>query len=181
MARQHTLGNNVLADVRSASENWFSFGWLAPSVAFANAVVLVGVVRYLNPSTLPFLTDGIDRVAQFIRLALAISLIGNVTRIWYSPSWFVGLADLVATLAGMVATLRLFQVFPFDFDDGTTPWTTVVRLLLIAAMVGAAFGIALSMSRLLAHGADGGRRGRWGIRPAKRRRRPKGPLAEVAK
>lgn len=54
--------DDVMADIRSATANWFSFGWLAPTVALANAVVLIAVIRYLNPSTLSFLTDEIDRV-----------------------------------------------------------------------------------------------------------------------
>lgn len=175
MARHHMFGDDVLADVRSASDNWFSFGWLAPTVAFANAVVLVAVVRYLNPSTLPFLTDAIDRVTLFIRLALAISLIGNITRLWYSPSWFVGVADLVATLAGLVATVRLFQVYPFAFDNGTIPWTSVVRLLLVAAMVGAASGIALATSRLLAIRRGAGGKAAGGSDPNDAREGPKDP------
>lgn len=148
----------MVADVRSATTDWFSFGWLAPTVALANAVVLVAAVRYLNPSTLSFLTEEIDQVAPFIRLALLVSLIGNIVRLWFSPSWFVGLTDVLATLAGLVATVRLFQIFPFTFNDAPSLWTMVLRVLLIMAMVGAAFGIVLSAGRLLAmRGAVGGR------------------------
>jgi hypothetical protein len=138
-----------MADVRSATANWFSFGWLAPTVALVNAVVLIAVIRYLNPSTLSFLTEEIDRVTPFIALALVISLFGNVVRLWFSPSWFVSLADVLATSAGLAATVRLFQVSPFVFDDGPIPWTVVLRVLLIAAMVGSVFGIVLSTGRLL--------------------------------
>ncbi len=146
-----------MADVRSATANWFSFGWLAPTVALANAVVLIAVVRYLNPSTVSFLTDEIDRATPFIVLALLISLVGNIVRLRFSPSWFVSLVDVLATLAGLVATVRLFQVFPFAVDDGVIPWTVVLRVLLVAAMVGAVFGIVLSTGRLLStRGTAGG-------------------------
>ena len=47
--------------------------------------------------------------------------------------------------------IRLWQVFPFDFADGTA-WPVLVRVLLLLGIVGGAIGIVVNLVALVRGG-----------------------------
>ena len=59
--------------------------------------------------------------------------------------WFRPLGEIVVTAIGLVALVRLWQAFPFAFDDQGVPWHLVVRWLLAIGMVGSAIGIVANL------------------------------------
>jgi hypothetical protein len=56
------------------------------------------------------------------------------------------LGDLLTTVVGLAATLRVWDVFPFDLTSG---WHLTVRVLLVVAIVGSMLGIVAALVRLL--------------------------------
>ena len=63
---------------------------------------------------------------------------------------FVNPGGRALGLAGafIAATVRIYQVFPFDFSAYEFPWETLTRAILIIAIVGAAISIIVETVRL---------------------------------
>lgn len=121
-------------------------------IAIAINGVLLYVVRHLVEwDIVPFLTDDFDQVVPIISLSLMASLIVNGLRLLGVPEWFALLGDLVSTTISLVATLRIYSVFPFDFDDDGVPWDLVVRGLLLIAIFGTAVALIVVLVKLLKH------------------------------
>lgn len=66
------------------------------------------------------------------------------------------LGDVVTTSVGVVAMVRIWQVFPFDVDSDTSGWGLLLRVLLAVGIIGSVIGIVTALVRL----ARGGPRGR---------------------
>jgi hypothetical protein len=60
--------------------------------------------------------------------------------------WFKSLVQINLNLFGFLSTYTIYRVFPFDF--GISFWGLVVRIALIAAMIGIAIGTVVEFSRL---------------------------------
>ena len=106
-------------------------------------------------AALSFLTPDMARVLTLINLSIGIGVVINLARIAFDPRWFVALGDVVSTGIGVVALIRIWQVFPFRFGAGSIDWALVVRVVLIVAIVGSIIGIVAGLvSMLRAIGAD---------------------------
>ncbi|WP_353828017.1 hypothetical protein [Agromyces sp. SYSU T0242] len=93
----------------------------------------------------PFLTDAAAEVLPWINASLAIGVVVNAIDLILDRRWVKALGDAVTTGVGLAATIRIWQVFPFDFGDTTFPWVVVVRSLLVLAIVGSAIGILVAV------------------------------------
>jgi hypothetical protein len=54
---------------------------------------------------------------------------------------------------GLVVTVRIFRVFPFDFSEYDFPWAGTTRAILILAMVGVCIGMIVEAVKLLGRAA----------------------------
>lgn len=114
-----------------------------------NAALLYVVRHLVEWDILPFLTDDFDRVAPIISLSLVASMIVNGLRLAGVPNWFALLGDLVSTTISLVATVRIYSVFPFDFDDDGVPWDLAVRGVLIIAVFGTVVALIVVLVKLM--------------------------------
>ena len=139
-----SYGSGLFDDRRRALS---SFGHL---VGIAVSLVLLYVVHKLVEwDLLSFLTDGYDRVVGPISLSIVATIVGHVVKI-VLPSRRLGfLIDGVATAFGFYALLRIFQVFPFEFDPDGFRWHLVVRFVLVIGLLGSAIGVLVTPLRLL--------------------------------
>lgn len=64
------------------------------------------------------------------------------------PAWLRGLGDMVATTLGLVAMVRLWQVFPVDFADGSL-WRLLARWVVAVGIAGSAIGIIAGVAKLV--------------------------------
>jgi hypothetical protein len=96
---------------------------------------------------LPFLTSDTSQVLWLVNVSLAAGLAANVVYLFYDPAWLKTLGDLVTMSIGLAAAIRVWQVFPFDFH-GSAAWSTVVRVLLIVAIVGSCIAILVNLVSL---------------------------------
>ena len=117
-----------------------------------NAGLIYVVTHLLEWDLLGFLTDEFEAVVPIIVFSLIVNIVVNFAYLWYDDEWFKTLGQLVSNVVALVATVRLFTVFPFDFSGygfnvelGSAPfdlnWEFVTRAVLILAMVG--LGIAI--------------------------------------
>jgi hypothetical protein len=122
-------------------------------VGYVVAIIINGmllyVVRHLVEwDIVPFLTDEFDQVVPIISLSLIASVVVNGLRLAGVPNWLALLGDLISTTISLVATLRIYTVFPFDFDDGV-PWDLAARGLLIIALFGTAVALIVVLVKLM--------------------------------
>ena len=114
----------------------------------AGYVVAVGVnalLLYLlnrNPGwqSVPFLTDAMSRAIGVVNLSITAGLVANLVYVVWDPPWLRALGDLATTCVGVLAMLRLWQVWPFDFPAGL-PWDLIAHVALGLGLVGGAIGI----------------------------------------
>lgn len=114
-----------------------------------NAALLVAARNLLDWDILPFLTDDFDRVLPAITLSLLVTIAVHVVRLFHDSMRFAIATDAIATGFGLYAAIRLFQVFPFDFDSAGFRWHLLVRALLVVAIVGSTITIVAAPFRLL--------------------------------
>ncbi len=119
------------------------------SIAAAVNVFMLFVVNNLQRwDVLPWLTDDFSRVLPWINVSLVA---GIVTNLWYiidnrTPVRATG--EIITTLIGLVVTIRVLSVFPFDFSDYSFSWGFVVRALLVIAIIGSFIGIIVNAFKL---------------------------------
>lgn len=128
----------------------FGFG-----LAVAINVALLYVVQNLASwDVLPFLTTDFEEVVPWISFSLIVAILANAVYMVYEHPMLRPVGDIFTNLASLVATWRVFQVFPFDFSDYSFPWDVLTRVVLIIGIVGTAVGVIVALTKL----ANGGRR-----------------------
>lgn len=112
--------------------------------------VNVGLLYLLNRNpgweAVPFLTPAMGRVIGVVNLSIAVGAAANLLYVVWDPEWLKALGDLTTTCVGLLAMLRLWQVWPFDFASGT-PWDLLARVALGLGLLGSVVGILASTVR----------------------------------
>jgi len=121
-------------------------GYVAAVVV--NSVLLVVINVRPGWGVLPFLTDDVTEVLWLINLSLAASTAVNLTYLWFDRSWFKSLCQIGTAFISLVAAVRLYQVFPFDFSAYAFNWAAVTRVILALAIFGSVVAIAVEVVKL---------------------------------
>lgn len=103
----------------------------------------------------PFLTAETTEVLWLVNVTLLVGIVANLIYLFYDAPWLTSLGGVVTTIIGLVAAIRITQVFPFDFGDWAFDATVLAWILLIIAIVGSAIGIVVqvvSFVRAVSHG-----------------------------
>ena len=103
----------------------------------------------LDWDVLPWLTDEFGEALPAINVSLWIAVIVNLLRLAYSPTWFVGVTEIISLASSLRATVVMWRVFPLDFTNYWSGWELVVRALLVVAIVGTITGILTQVVKLL--------------------------------
>jgi len=121
---------------------------LGYTIAMALNAVLLYLVN-VSPGwrAVPFLTDDTTEVLGWVNASLVASIIANALYVVMDGPWFRPLGELV-TLVGLAALVRLWQVFPFAFDDVGVPWHEITRWVLAIGMGGSVIGLIVTMVKL---------------------------------
>ena len=113
-----------------------------------NLVMLIVVHQVLDWGWPTFLTDNFDLVVPWISLSLIITITANLVYQFNDAPTVKSTGQILVNLIGISVTYRIYQVFPFDFSATSFNWETVVRVLLILAMVGAGIGVLTEAGNL---------------------------------
>lgn len=106
-----------------------------------NAVLLYAINVWPGWEAVPFLTVATTSVIGWVNFTVIAGLVANLILLVRDPLWFKALADMFTTTIGLIAAIRIWQVFPFDFGSSSFDWALVVRILLVLGIVGSAIGI----------------------------------------
>ncbi len=94
----------------------------------------------------PFLTDATTEVLALVNASIAVSLVANLVYLAWDPAWLKALGDLVTISVGVVAMVRIWQVWPIDFPAGSA-WDVLARVAVGVGIAGGLVGIVASIGR----------------------------------
>ncbi|MEU5265549.1 hypothetical protein [Amycolatopsis sp. NPDC021455] len=129
-------------------------GYLAGVVV--NGALLALINGRPGWAAVPFLTDGFAAVVGVVDVALVAGLVTGFVHLWHDPEWLVTADGLVTTGAGLVALVRIWQVFPFDFGATSSDWATAARVVLAIGIAGSVLGLVTGLVDLVRAGPVGG-------------------------
>lgn len=122
------------------------FGYLVAIVV--NAGLLYVVNNILDWDVAPFLTDDFEQVAPIIVVTLWVGILINLIYLFSDAKWIKALAQIGLAGISIAATIRLYQVFPFDFTASDFPWNAITRTILILGIVGTSISIIVEAVKL---------------------------------
>jgi hypothetical protein len=114
-----------------------------------NAAVLVVVNNLLEWGWISWLTDDFEEVLPLLNLSLTATILVNVIYLAYDAEWFKSACELGLLAVSLAVTIRMYQVFPFDFSAYDANWDTLARLVLVFAMVGVAIAMIVQLVKLV--------------------------------
>ncbi|MEN8240008.1 MAG: hypothetical protein ABFR53_12510 [Actinomycetota bacterium] len=97
----------------------------------------------------PFLTDEWNDAVPYVAFAIGVNLAFTITLLFYDAEWYRSATQIVMNLAGLVAAVVVWQIWPFIFTDGGFPWEIIVRVGLALAVVGPIVGIISEAVKLV--------------------------------
>jgi len=95
-------------------------------VAIAVMIVIIYLLRNARSWGLTFLTEDFGKCLFFIELSIYISIAAQAIYIFYDNRWFKHLAQGVNNIAGAVALIMIYVIFPFDIEDVT--WIKWIKI-----------------------------------------------------
>ena len=120
------------------------------AVAIAVNLVLLYLINVAPGwQAVPFLTESTTEVLLLVNLSMASGVVANAVYSAFDPPWVRALGDAVTTTIGLASLVRIWQVFPFDFDTTTVPWDLVARWVIGVGMFGCAVAIIVALVRFV--------------------------------
>jgi hypothetical protein len=105
-------------------------------VAIVVMIVLLYILRNVRSWGFTFLTEDFGKCLFFIELSIYVSIVAQVLFIFYDNRWFKHLAQGITNIAGAVALIMIYVIFPFDIEDGTwIRWIKIGLLVLFGITV----------------------------------------------
>ena len=109
------------------------------------------LLKALEPGTHLLLVGDVDQLPSVGAGDVLRDVIASGLRVIYPAEWFVDTTEIVLLAVSLYATVVLWRVFPFDFEDSDFPWDLLTHALLILAIVGTAIGIVFQIVKTLRH------------------------------
>ena len=113
-----------------------------------NAAMLFVANSVLDWSWPPFLTEDFGQVLWLIDLSLLASIAVNSMYLGYDPPWFKSVCQIGLNLITIVVTIRMYQVFPFDFSAYEFNWEMLTRVVMVIGIVGTGIAIVVEFLKL---------------------------------
>ncbi|HSJ26762.1 MAG TPA: hypothetical protein VLB67_01015 [Acidimicrobiia bacterium] len=133
------------------------FGYaIAIAVNLGMFYVVSNIVDWGWPA---FVTPEFADVENLVLFSIGASIVANATYLSYDRRPFKSFAEMLLNAIAFGVTLRLFQVFPFDFTGYSFDWSTPTRIVLVLAMIGTAIGFLTELARGVRSATRGDRRG----------------------
>jgi hypothetical protein len=124
------------------------FGYVVAVLVNATMLYLVNV--WPGWDAVPFITDEMTAVLGLVNASILVGIAANLVYVVNDTKSVRGLGELITTAVGLVAMIRIWQVYPFDFAGYSFDWDVVVRVLLVLGMVGSVIGLVAKLVSLRA-------------------------------
>lgn len=114
----------------------------------ANALMLFLLNVTPGWQVLPFLTADTARVLGAVNASLVATIVAGLVYVVVGSRTVRALGGVVTAGFALVALLRIWRVFPFDFAGSAYDWTLVTRVVLGFAVAATVVGILASVALL---------------------------------
>ena len=112
--------------------------------------IFLYVLRQLPRWNVPFITEAYPEILGAVTVSLSVQIAFSAVLVLFHPLWLHYLAQVVFSGVSVMALAVVIQVFPFDFSALVDSWlNTVVRIVLIVALVGTVIGGVVNLVRFL--------------------------------
>ena len=120
------------------------------AVAMTVNLVLLFLVN-VTPGwqAVPFLTESTTDVLLLVNLSMVVAVVANAVYSALDPPWVRALGDAVTTSVGLASLVRIWQVFPFEFDTSSVPWDLVARWVIGIGIFGCVVAIIVALVRFV--------------------------------
>jgi len=127
---------------------------LEARVGYVIAVVVNAVLLFLinvSPGwqTFSWITDSFTQVLVLLNVSIVANLVANLVYVFYDARRFKAVVQAILLTISLAVTIRILDVFPFDFSAYSFNWAALVRVLLIIGIVGSGIGIISSIAQAL--------------------------------
>ncbi|MCK9400549.1 MAG: hypothetical protein M0Q51_11225 [Bacteroidales bacterium] len=95
-------------------------------VAIVVMIVLIYILRNLRSWGFTFLTEDFGKCLFYIEISIYVSIVAQALFIFYDNRWFKHLVQGIINIAGAVALIMIYVIFPFDIEDGT--WIKWIKI-----------------------------------------------------
>lgn len=123
------------------------FGYVVAAAVNLGLVWIAG--NLLGWGWPPFLTGAFDELLPVVTLSLLASVVVNLLWAVHDPPWLKHAGQIVLNLIGLLVAVRTWQIFPFDFSGDASFWEPLVRVAIVASIVGLAVSTAVELVRLV--------------------------------
>lgn len=112
-------------------------------------VVLIFVVTNLLGWGFPsFLTEDFAQLEPLIVFSLGLTAAANVIYALADSQLVKRSGDIVTSLVSMLVTVRILQVFPFDYSAYEFNWAALTRVVLIFVIVATGVTVLVAVAKL---------------------------------
>ncbi len=116
--------------------------------AMMNIVFLWVVNIWPGWEAVPFLTAGTAAVIGAVNACIWVNLVVNVLYAIDDGPWIKFFGTLASNVMGIVAMLRMWDVFPFDFGGATFDWALLARVILVVGIAGSVIAMIVAVVTL---------------------------------
>lgn len=113
-----------------------------------NGVFLVLLNVAPGWQVLPFLTADTTRVLGAVNASIVASIVAGLVYVVVGSRTIRAVGGVVTAGFALVALLRIWRVFPFDFTGSAYDWTLVTRVVLGFAVAATVVGLLASVALL---------------------------------
>lgn len=114
-----------------------------------NALLLYAVNVWPGWEAVPFLTDDFRRVLGIVNASMLVGVVTNLVYLYRDTARVRAAGSLLTTGIGLVALVRMWQVFPFDFGGDWSGWDEVFRLMIGVGVVGSVVALVVAVVGLV--------------------------------
>lgn len=105
-------------------------------VAIIVMFVMLYIIKHLRQWGVTFLTEEFDRCIFYIQLSIYASIIAQVLFLLYDNRWFKHLVKGITNIAGALALIMIYVIFPFQISSPSgVKWTKIGLLILFGFTV----------------------------------------------
>ena len=122
------------------------FGYVV--AILVNVAMLIAANNLLAWDIFPFLTNDFERVLPILNVSLGAAVVVNLVYLGFDAGWFKSLTQIGLLAISLAVTVRLYQVFPFDFSAYEFNWELLTKWVLVLAMVGVGIGMIVELAKL---------------------------------
>ncbi|GAB3250916.1 hypothetical protein [Nocardioides dilutus] len=119
-----------------------------------NLAMLALIHAWPGWDVVPFLTPQTTDVLPFVDASIVTSILVNTLYVVRDGRGVKASGDLVTNLVSMLSLIRMWQVWPFDFDGVWAGWQPLTYVLLAVATIGTAIAALVQVATLVRLAVD---------------------------